>query len=677
MGISAVPQSAHTGAKGARECPETGTRAERRRPVPQRCGDQGSALAGRIREIARRTKVDVGEQAPPGQDAVESRQALKQCGFGHPQFGLHHLERPAAGSGRTLEVVDERLGHGAKREAKVEPDSEFPILGEGLLSFAETAEIQKGIAPNHVRTCRAETVPVAKAACDLRRVGKEIDLAFAVRVIARACAAKRRFRSAFESGALAFKLLRQPFIILVQKGHPSGSKRSYSAISRRAGAGVCLSDTPQTASKAGYDIKRPIRGAVIDDNDLVGWPALRQHAFDGAAQAMGIVVGRNDGPDRENRFVPCHWVYSNLNQVYPSPARHECWKVSTGKAARQADGGLQRERRRRRLPPPVPDKLMVIMGNAQSSNGGPAIAVVIPLYKGAQFIRAALDSILSQSVPASEIVVVDDGSPDDSGAIASSYGERVRVIRQENAGAAVARNRGLAECRSDWIAFLDQDDLCETDRLLRTREAILKHPSALWVYSDYTRHDAMTGERRYVRTPGPEEYARLVRFKCHVMPSFSTINRRALTELGGFDSSPELKGGDDWVLAMRFMRRYGSASFVHVPEALTTYTVHDGNVSGDPTVFYRGRVLILNDQLDGYRGLARFIWKRIFQASIHFDKSVHLREASKPGYLAEMLKSMAQWPLPNRLNLPATRYRILAHMVLSSAGILRARRTAP
>ena len=317
------------------------------------------------------------------------------------------------------------------------------------------------------------------------------------------------------------------------------------------------------------------------------------------------------------------------------------------------------------------------MGIAQSSDAGPAIAFVIPLYKGAQFIRAALDSILNQSLPAAEIIVVDDGSPDDSGAIASSYGEPVRVIRQENAGVAAARNRGVAECRSDWIAFLDQDDLCERDRLLRTREAILEHPSALWVYSDYTRHDATTGERRYVRTPVPEEYARIVRFKCHVMPSLSTINRRALTDLGGFAPSRELRGGDDWVLAMRFMRRHGPAAFVHISGALSTYTVHDSNVSGDPTVFYASRLSILNDQLDGYQGLARFIWKRIFTASIHYDKSIHLREAGEPGYLAEMLKSIVRWPLPSRMNLPSLRYRILAHMTLSSAGILRPRRTAP
>ena len=313
----------------------------------------------------------------------------------------------------------------------------------------------------------------------------------------------------------------------------------------------------------------------------------------------------------------------------------------------------------------------------QALGSGPTFAFVVPAYKGVRFIRAALDSILEQTLPADEIVVLDDGSPDETAAIAKSYGGQVRVFRQENRGVAAARNRAIAECRSDWIALLDQDDLCEKNRLLRTREAILSHPSALWVYSDYTRHFTSTGERQYNAIPDPEEFVRQVRCKCHLLPSGSTIHRRALSDLGGFDESPALRcGGDDWALAMRFVRRYGAASFVHIPEALIVYTIHGTNTSQNPTVFYAHRYALLDDQLDGYRGLTRFIWKRIFKAAIWYDKSVHLREAGQPGHLAEMLKSIAQWPLPHRFSLPVVRYKILAHMVLSSLGILNSKRAS-
>jgi glycosyltransferase involved in cell wall biosynthesis len=87
-----------------------------------------------------------------------------------------------------------------------------------------------------------------------------------------------------------------------------------------------------------------------------------------------------------------------------------------------------------------------------------AISVVIPCYNATKFLRSTLDSVLAQTLPALEVIVVDDGSTDDSAAIAESYGPPIRVIRQPNQGESVARNRGIAEAKGDWLAFLDADD---------------------------------------------------------------------------------------------------------------------------------------------------------------------------------------------------------------------------
>jgi glycosyltransferase involved in cell wall biosynthesis len=89
----------------------------------------------------------------------------------------------------------------------------------------------------------------------------------------------------------------------------------------------------------------------------------------------------------------------------------------------------------------------------------PTISVVIPCYNGARFIRETLESVRAQTRPVLEVIVVDDGSTDDSAAIAESFGPLVRVIRQPNQGESVARNRGIDEAKGDWIAFLDADDL--------------------------------------------------------------------------------------------------------------------------------------------------------------------------------------------------------------------------
>jgi glycosyltransferase involved in cell wall biosynthesis len=101
----------------------------------------------------------------------------------------------------------------------------------------------------------------------------------------------------------------------------------------------------------------------------------------------------------------------------------------------------------------------------------PTVSVIIPCYNGARFLRETLGSVLAQTHPVCEVIVVDDGSTDDSAAVAESFGPPVRVIRQANQGESVARNRGLDEAQGEWIAFLDADDVWlpeKTERQLRT-----------------------------------------------------------------------------------------------------------------------------------------------------------------------------------------------------------------
>jgi glycosyltransferase involved in cell wall biosynthesis len=105
------------------------------------------------------------------------------------------------------------------------------------------------------------------------------------------------------------------------------------------------------------------------------------------------------------------------------------------------------------------------------------ISVVIPLYNKVAYIARALDSVLAQSVPASEIVVVDDGSTDGSADVVTSCADsRIRLVRQENQGECAARNRGIAEAQKDLIAFLDADDEWKTDFLFHIRRVCREFP---------------------------------------------------------------------------------------------------------------------------------------------------------------------------------------------------------
>lgn len=93
------------------------------------------------------------------------------------------------------------------------------------------------------------------------------------------------------------------------------------------------------------------------------------------------------------------------------------------------------------------------------------VSVVIPTYNRAHSIGAALDSILAQDPPADEVIVVDDGSTDNTLEVLAAYGDRIAVLRQDNAGAAAARNTGIRHATGDWVAFLDSDDLWLPGRL--------------------------------------------------------------------------------------------------------------------------------------------------------------------------------------------------------------------
>ena len=131
------------------------------------------------------------------------------------------------------------------------------------------------------------------------------------------------------------------------------------------------------------------------------------------------------------------------------------------------------------------------------------VTAVIPAYNAEKYVGRAIESVLVQTRQADEIIVVDDGSTDNTSQVVEQFGDKVIFIRQENAGASVARNTGIEAATSEWIAFLDADDEWLPDKLKLQIEHLQRNPDLAWTTANYVRcfcdsdkkQDDLTGER--------------------------------------------------------------------------------------------------------------------------------------------------------------------------------------
>jgi glycosyltransferase involved in cell wall biosynthesis len=114
-----------------------------------------------------------------------------------------------------------------------------------------------------------------------------------------------------------------------------------------------------------------------------------------------------------------------------------------------------------------------------------SVSAVIPAYNAGRYVARAIHSVLNQTRPADEIIVVDDGSTDATAEAVRSFGDKVRLIQQPSAGVSAARNTGILAAKGDWIAFLDADDEWLPFRLERQFDVITHHPALVWVTGNY------------------------------------------------------------------------------------------------------------------------------------------------------------------------------------------------
>ncbi|MBW8035101.1 MAG: glycosyltransferase family 2 protein [Planctomycetes bacterium] len=133
------------------------------------------------------------------------------------------------------------------------------------------------------------------------------------------------------------------------------------------------------------------------------------------------------------------------------------------------------------------------------------ISVVIPAYNSGAYIARAVASVFEQRFPAYEVIVVDDGSDDDTGEVVGQFGDKVKYIRQENAGASAARNTGILAASGEWIAFLDADDEWKDDYLVKQVELIERNRELVWTAANFYNCCCEDGHKMQLHDKGAGE----------------------------------------------------------------------------------------------------------------------------------------------------------------------------
>lgn len=219
----------------------------------------------------------------------------------------------------------------------------------------------------------------------------------------------------------------------------------------------------------------------------------------------------------------------------------------------------------------------------------PSVSVIMPCYNAAPFIADALRSILAQQYPGDlEILVVDDGSTDESVSVAAAF-DRVKVLAQQNAGAAAARNLALTQARGDVIAFLDADDLWTAGSLACRVERLLADPAAGVVFGNFSRWIPPTAAGN-LGSELPDQlpdWAIDVARAGWVYPDIlldpivhiiATVVRRSVVDaIGGFDAT--LRTGEDYDFFIRAARH---CRFSRVDRVVARYRQHPASITRKP-----------------------------------------------------------------------------------------------
>ena len=273
----------------------------------------------------------------------------------------------------------------------------------------------------------------------------------------------------------------------------------------------------------------------------------------------------------------------------------------------------------------------------------PRVSVITPTFNRAGFIEEAVASVLAQTVSDFEMLIVDDGSTDNTREVLEPYLEdgRVRYFYQENQGQSVARNRGLVESRGQYLCFIDSDNAWETDKLERQLTFMDEHPEVDVVYGDIITIDEGSHEigRDNMSRFSGQITGSLLRDN-FVSINTSMVRRHCFDQMGGFNEKDRL--AEDYDLWLRYSTRF---NFHYLPGYFARYRVMADQISSDKTARFWANERTLQKFLDtfGYSvswGEKRRGWSVFCARRSRYLNSTGKRDAA----FNDALRSIAQWP---------------------------------
>jgi glycosyltransferase involved in cell wall biosynthesis len=272
-----------------------------------------------------------------------------------------------------------------------------------------------------------------------------------------------------------------------------------------------------------------------------------------------------------------------------------------------------------------------------------SVSVLIPVYNGQAFIETAVRSALEQRGVSTEVIVIDDGSTDETPAILRAFGPAIRVLRQPNAGHVRARNNGAHLARGDWFAFLDADDEWLPGKLAQQLEAA----AAISAGMAYTNYEAVGSLSRFAGlgsdavTMWDGDIFEPLLFGNFVTVSSVIMHRGWFERLGGFDTA--LAVCEDWDMWLRYSAAGGITALHREP--LIKYRWHANGMSQSHERMLLGRVTVIERALASERGrrvssrTSRRARAGVWKASAWFAMADQRANA-----LAWYLRSWRYWP---------------------------------